>query len=199
MVAFRSEWRRESSTRICDRERGVEIGQRFVEEEDVGRARDGAADRDALLLAAGQLLRPLAEMLGDLQDLGGAPHRRFDLGLRTAGHLQPEAHVLRDVHVRIERVVLEHHRDAAIGRLEMRDVAVVDDHAAGGDRLEPGDDPEQRRLPAARRPDHDDELAGLDREAHALDGAEGAVVLGDVVDDEARHRSALTCRAPAGF
>ena len=102
-------------------------------------------------------------------------------------------------HVRIERVVLEHHGDAAVGRLVAGDVAVVDDDAARGDRLQPGDDAQQRRLAAAGRADHDDELALLDREAHALDGAEGAVVLGDVVDDEARHRVAPTCRARPGF
>ena len=54
-------------------------------------------------------------------------------------------------------------------------------------------------LPQPDGPDHDDELARLDREAHALDGAEGAVVLGDVLDDEAWHHSALTCRARPGW
>ena len=80
-------------------------------------------------------------MLGDAKDLRGAEHRRLDLGLRPSGHLQAEAHVLGDVHVRIEGVVLEHHGDAAVGGLEVGHVAVADDDPPRCDRLEPGDDP----------------------------------------------------------
>ena len=36
---------------------GVEIGQRLVEQEDLGMAHDGAAERDALALPAGKLAR----------------------------------------------------------------------------------------------------------------------------------------------
>ncbi len=71
-------------------ERRVEVRQRLVEEEDVRRARDGAADRDALLLAAGQFLRPLVEMLGDAEDLRGALHRRIDLGLGRPDIFSPK-------------------------------------------------------------------------------------------------------------
>ena len=168
-------------------ERGIEVGERLVEEEDVGGTGNRAADGDALLLAAGKLLRLLVEMLGDAEDLRGPLHRRIDFGARPARHLQPEAHVLGDVHVRIEGVVLEDHGDAAVGRLELGDVALVDDDPPGGDRLEPGNDAQKRGLAAARRSDHDDELAALDGEAHVADRAEAAVVLGDVVDGEAMH------------
>ena len=46
-------------------QRGVEVRQRFVEQEDIGRTGDRATDRDALALAAGKLLRPLFELVGD--------------------------------------------------------------------------------------------------------------------------------------
>jgi hypothetical protein len=56
-----------SSTRICDAQLGIEVGQRLVEQEDLGLAHDGAADGDALALAAGkrlglalQIVRPVA-------------------------------------------------------------------------------------------------------------------------------------------
>ena len=39
------------------------------------------------------------------------------------------------------------------------DVGAVDQHAAGGRVLQPGDDAQQRGLAAARRADEDDELA----------------------------------------
>ena len=126
-------------------------------------------------------------MLGDAEDLRGAPHRGIDVGAWTAGHFQAKAHVLRHGHVWIKCVVLKHHRNAAIRRLPVGDIAVVDDDPSGRDFLEPRDDAKQRRLPAAGWSDHDDELARIDRKTNGLDGAEGAVVLCDIVDDEARH------------
>ena len=53
--------------------------------------------------------------------------------------------------------------------------------------FQPGDNAKQGRFSATRRADHDDELALLHREADATDRAECAVILGHVVDDEARH------------
>ena len=56
---------------------GVEVRQRLVEQERAGLAHDGAADRDALALAAGQLpglarqQRRNLELLGDTPD---SPH-----------------------------------------------------------------------------------------------------------------------------
>ena len=54
-------------------------------------------------------------------------------------------------HVRVERVVLEHHRDVALGRLEVVDHAAADRDLAAGDLLQPRDHAQQRDLAAARR------------------------------------------------
>ena len=54
--------------------------------------------------------------------------RALDVGLRHAAVAQAVGHVVVDAHVRIERVVLEHHGDVAVGRLH-----VVDDLAADAD------------------------------------------------------------------
>ena len=48
---------------------GVEMGDRLVEQEELGLAHDGAADGDALLLAAGEFLRAALEQLVDLEQL----------------------------------------------------------------------------------------------------------------------------------
>ena len=109
---------------------GVEVGERLVEQEDARVADDGAADGDALALAAGELLGLAVEEVGDLQDAGGvlrpAPRRPWG---RPSPSLQAEGHVVVDGHVRVERVGLEHHRDAALGRRQ-----VVDDLAADHER-----------------------------------------------------------------
>ena len=67
-------------------------------------------------------------------------------------------------HVRVERVVLEDHRDVALLRRELVDDAVADPDRPARHRLEAGEKPEQRRLAAARRADEDHQLAVLDVE-----------------------------------
>ena len=48
----------------------------------------------------------------------GLAHLGVDLGLRRAAVAQAVGHVVVDAHMRIERVVLEHHGDVAVLRLE---------------------------------------------------------------------------------
>ena len=59
---------------------GVEVGQRLVEQEDLGVAHDGAAQRHALALAAGELARLALEQFADAEDLGRLLHALVDLG-----------------------------------------------------------------------------------------------------------------------
>ena len=53
-----------------DAQRGVEVRQRLVEQEHLRIAHDGAADGDALALAARQRLGQAVEIFGQLQDFG---------------------------------------------------------------------------------------------------------------------------------
>ena len=76
-----------------------------------GRGRQRARERDALLLAAGELVRVLVERAGEADERGELAHARVALGRVAA---QPEADVAGDVEVREQRVVLEHHADAAL-------------------------------------------------------------------------------------
>ena len=64
--------------------------------------------------------------------------------------------------MRVERVVLEHHRDVALGGLEVVDDAAADRDLAAGDLFQPGDHAQQRGLAAAGGADDDDELAVAD-------------------------------------
>ena len=106
---------------------GVEVRQRLVEQERLGLAHDGPADGDALALPAGKLPRFAVHKLLQLQHA-----RRFldplgDLGPGHAAHPQTEAEIFRDRHVRIERIGLEHHGDAAFARIEIGDVLAADE------------------------------------------------------------------------
>ena len=78
----------------------VEVGQRLVEQQELGVDGEGATQGDALALAARKLRHiALAEALEleHCQDLGHAPR---DLGLGHAAQLQAIAEILRGGHVR---------------------------------------------------------------------------------------------------
>ena len=177
-----------------DAELGVEVRQRFVEQEHLGFADHGAAHGDALALAAGELGGAAVEKGGQPERLGDAADAGEALGLGDAGDLQRIAHVVGDAHVGIERVVLEHHGAAALARLEAVHDRSVDGDVAGGDLLEACDHAEKGRLAAAGRAEHDDEFAGMDVEIERFHHGRLAVGLGDLADGDVGHEGAFTSR-----
>jgi hypothetical protein len=132
-----------------DAELGVEVGQRLVEEENLGLADDGAAHGYALSLAARKLLGLAVEELLDVEDAGRLLDADVDLRLGKLADLESESHVVVDGHVRVQGVVLEHHRDVAVlGRHVVHELP-VDEQLAFRDVLESGDHAQGRRLAAA--------------------------------------------------
>jgi hypothetical protein len=175
-----------------DAQLGVQVRQRLVEQEHLRMAHDRAPERDALALTARQLARLAREIILDAEDLGGLLHARRDLSARELPHLQAERHVVVDAHMRIERVVLEHHGDVAVHRRQLVDHPVADQDVARADRLEPGDHAERRRLAAARRADQHDEFLVADLEIDVLHGVHHvAVALVQIPDDDLCHDAAL--------
>ena len=114
----------------------------------------------------------------------GLAHALVDHRLLGFPQLQAEGHVVEDGHVRIERVVLEHHRDVAILGRHVVDLASADRDRAAGDLLQPRDHAQQGRLAAARRADQDDEFAVLDIDIDAVDNLYAAERLFDVPHDD---------------
>ena len=93
---------------------GVKVGERFVHEERRRMAHDGAADRDALPLAAGQFGGRAVEIGVEAKQIGGPGdlgRDRLFLGLLLA---QGKGQVFAHRHMRIERVILKHERDVAV-------------------------------------------------------------------------------------
>ena len=143
----------------ADAQLGVEVGERLVHQVGLRLAHHRAADRDPLALAARERARLAVDQLAQPQH---ARHRSDLLAhrrLRRAAELEREREVVPHAHVRVERVVLEHHRHVAAARRELGDLAVADPDRSARHGLQPGDHPQQRRLPAAGRPDEDHELA----------------------------------------
>ena len=133
-------------------------------------------DRDALLLAAGDLAgqAPGLRLEPDEADRVGDALR--DLGLRAALHAQAEADVAGHVHVREQGVVLEHHAEAAVLRAEAVDAGLVEPDGAGGERQQAREAVERGGLAAAGRAEEGHELAAGDGEVDPLQRVEGAEV-----------------------
>ena len=188
-----SSWcRRLISPRISSRSWASRLRERLVEQEQARVAHDGAADGDALPLAAGQLARKALAEVADAQHLGGPSRRRFRSRPRRLARAQAEGDVLEHGQVGIERVVLEHHGDVAVAR------AHVVDHLRRRSRWcrrPASSSPAMVRssvlLPQPDGPDQHGELAVGDVEVDAAHGVHVAVVLVQPGDLEIGH-----CRSP---
>ena len=157
---------------------GVKVGQGFVEQEHLGAAHDGPANRHALTLPAGQGLGLAGHQGIKFQDTGGFGYFAVYLGLGMAGHLQAKAHVFGDRHMRVKRVGLKHHGHATFAGVHLCHVARPDADGARRRVLQPGDHPQQCRLAAAGRADKDAKLALIDRQINPVNNAHLAKLLG---------------------
>jgi hypothetical protein len=198
---------------------GVEVRQRLVHQADRRLRDDGAPERDTLLLATGQLRWAAFQQPCDAQHLDRAiePARAFRR--RHTPRLQAEQDVLGDRQVREQGVGLEHHRDAARGRRQVRHVAAADLHAPLGCGLQAGDDAQAGRLAAAGGAEQHGEAAGSDVERNAIERGDASPPTADAGEPDgragaigrrgrvgARHgvagprdgRSVCACRAAAG-
>ena len=134
----------------------------------------------ALALAAGKLPWAAVQQRADLQDRRGGGDAALDLGRIRVRHLQPESQIVAHTHMRIERIGLEDHGDAAVGGIEIGDIPSLDFDLAVGDLFQTRDHPQQCRLAAAGRTDEDHEGALGDRQVDAVDHFETAEAFANV-------------------
>ena len=161
----------------------VEVGQRLVEQKYLRVAHDAAAQRNALLLAAGQLFRLSLHQIVQPEHAGRAIDRDLDLGLGCFLVAEAKGEIVVDAHVLVERVVLEHHRDVAVAWRQMVDETVADPDVAAGDVFQACDHAQRRRLAAAGRADQRHELLVGDLEIDVLYGVEQrAIVLVELAE-----------------
>ena len=147
---------------------GIQVGQRLVHQEDLGVTHDGAADGDALALAARERLGLTVEVLGNTQDLSGGANLTVDLVLGDLLELERKRHVLVHRHIGIQSIALEHHGDVAVLGSDVVDALAIDEHIARGDVLQAGDHAHRRGLTAARGANEDDELLVVNGEVEVL-------------------------------
>src|SRR5882724_924627 len=196
---------RSRDQRLHDRRlvRGAHTRCRLVEEDDLRSQGERGRHVEELLVPLRQLPRRHvtlvreAEQLGDLE--GGLLHlaipgeRREQAGAapeaRHAGGLQG----LEDREVGKDLDELEgsgHAEPRQAHRADAADLAALEAHAARARFRDAGEDVDQRRLAGAVGSDDRDELARVDPEAHAVEGAELAVELPEPVRLENHARDA---------
>src|SRR6266568_8349693 len=153
-------------------ELGVEVGERFVKEEDGRLAHDGAGQSHTLPLTAGQFARLAVEERADAEE-GRGP---LDFGLVKlllyVLSLQRKCNVFVHREVRIKRIALENHGDAALTWGKIVDHAAADEDFAGRGRFESGDHTQKRGLPGAGRPQEDQKLALASFQIHIVNSSE---------------------------
>src|SRR3989442_2276569 len=154
----------------------VQCSERLVEQEDVRVEDEATCERDALLLAAGELARMLVGEPAQPDQVEDFPHALGLLRPRKCSHAQRKGDVLLDGHVGEQRVVLEDDADVALVRLAARQILAAELYDAAGGLLEARDHHQRRRLPRAARAEEREELALRDVEADSIDGVDAAVV-----------------------
>ncbi len=165
----------------------VEGAERLVEQQDRRAVDERPCERDALLLAAGELGGLAVGEAAHLHHVERGRHALADLGLGRPTLLQAVGDVLGDAHVREERVGLEDRVHVAAVRRGAEHAASRDADVAGIRLFESRDHAQGRGLAAARRAEERDELTGLDRQRQVVDRDLVAVALADPIE---HHRAA---------
>src|ERR1700738_2533595 len=127
-------WRASSSTRVWTRSWASRLESGSAPR-DTGRARP-----------AGELGGLAVKQVADVEPVGNLADPLVDRLAALARQLEAEAQVVGHVHVRVERVGLEDHRDVALARSERGYSPAADVDLATGGLLEPGDDPQRGAL-----------------------------------------------------
>ena len=156
----------------------VERGERFVEQQQLRSSRQRAGERDALLLAAGELVRLACAVGFELDEPQHFGDAGGDLASRQARLNKAEGDVPFDTHMRKQRIGLEHHVHRPQMRRHFRHVGAADQDAPLLRQLESGDEAHQSRLAAARRAEQSEKFPWRYLERQAFDRRDHAEALG---------------------
>ena len=177
----------------------VQIGERLVEQHEIGALHQGARDGGALLLAAGKVQRLAVEIGLELQKLGGFAHPRLDLLRRNPRNAQRRGDVLVDIERGVIDELLVDHGNAAALHRPARHVLALDEHAAARRRIEPGHEAHERGLAGERRAEQHVEGAPLKGQVDVVDMNRCPDLLRDAFENEThRHVPGISAGSEGG-
>ncbi len=164
----------------------VECPEGLVQQKDRRMVDERAGEGDPLLLAAGQLPCPALAVARQANELECLVDSALFFGATDLLLAQAVAHILGNVHVREEGVVLEDRVDVPPIRGHPGDRPAGQDDLTGGRLLEARDHPERRRLAATGRAKEAVERAAGDAQVHPVDCRHVAELLRDTDDLDVR-------------
>ena len=153
----------------------VERAGRLVGEDDIGAVHQRAGDRDALLLSAGQLVRPVAGAVGDAEPLQQRMGTRPALLARLAGIDRGDLHIAGSRQLRQQMIALKDEAEMLAAQScqivggNGRGLTAVDQVAARARPVEAAEDVHQRGFAGARCAHDGDHLAGLDGQIEVVE------------------------------
>jgi len=147
----------------------VKVGEGLIKEQHRWFGRQGARERNALLLPAGQAVRPPFGKLAQLHPVKHSAGHWLPLIPGDTAHPQPETNILHYGHERKEQVVLEYHRRAALLDWNTADAPIAKPYDSTVRLEQTADEFEQRRLAAAGGPDQTEQLAGVECQRDPID------------------------------
>ncbi len=169
----------------------VQVCECVVEQEHGGRVTDeGPPDGDVLGLAGRELGRHPLEQSAELHRSRDSRHAAIDVLLGCVMEAEREVEVVAHGEVRIEGVVLEHHRHVAVPRADVVDRPAADPDDSFVGLLESGDEAEHGGLPAAGRADEHQQLTIGDVQGQVPDGDDAAVALRHPFEADRCHHPA---------
>ena len=172
----------------------VKCAKRLVEQQYLGLVDNGPGERYALSLAAGELSRLAGPEAGQTDHIQRLAHPLAPLRLGHVPDPQAVFDVLRDRHVREERIVLEHRVDVPGVWGDPCHVAAAELDPPAVRAFEPRDQSQQSGLPRPGRAEQREEFTRLHGEVDARERDHVAVPLLESFDmDRWRHGSPITC------
>src|SRR2546426_6235264 len=182
-----------------DSDARVERPERFVQQQHAGPGRQGARERHALPLPAGELRRLPAPVIPQLNQLEQLVHALPDLARGQPSHPQPEGDVLADAQVFEQRMTLEDESNPAFLDRHPCALVPVEEYAALVGDLQAGDEPQQRGLSGTRRAEQSRDRAGGRREGCVADCDGSCELLAQPLDAHAHGRTSRARKARSFF
>ena len=171
---------------------GVQVGQRFVKQKQLGVARQSTAHGHPLTLAARELTRLAVQQMTDLQHGRDTRHCLFSHRFGHLANLQTKGDVFGHRHVGVQRVALKHHGNVTVLAGQVGHIALTNVNAAAGRLVQSRDHRQQGRFTAAGGSDQDQELPGFDFYVDAFENVNRLVVgFMNVANGECAHDVSL--------
>ena len=158
----------------------VEVTERLVEEHEIRLDDHRTGEGYTLTLSAGHLLRQALLEAVEVDRVEHLHDALLDLCLRQIATTQAERDVLEDVHVREQRVALEHEAEVPLMQRHMGVVLSVEEEVALHRLREAADQAERRGFATAAGAEEADQLALLDVQVQILQNDVLSISCGDI-------------------